>query len=332
MPNIYYRDDSSFVRRISQNNGPGPKVPHPFYYNSACIGSNNIPGLTIAASAAASSPGMPSANLRLRIYQKMRSKAYESMQLGADYGERAKTLQMVGTMLHAVRSPLKTMGDYMAKAARRKKKHIAPLMLKDSAEALLAFQYGVRPLIGSINSACNVAAMPYPRMHVEGICAEPFETLYTSGGRPTNESYYKSWTHGMVYQRAGFDVEIVHPTIFLAEQLGLLNPAAIAWELVPFSFVLDWFIPVGTWINNISDYAGCERSNAYVTTFSKTMGVVEYPNQGLRCTDKSILCKRELGLLDLPPFAEIELNLKQSKTHVLNALALIAALGINPKR
>lgn len=28
-------------------------------------------------------------------------------------------------------------------------------------------------------------------------------------------------------------------------QLGLLNPISLAWELVPFSFVLDWFVPIG---------------------------------------------------------------------------------------
>lgn len=30
--------------------------------------------------------------------------------------------------------------------------------------------------------------------------------------------------------------------------LGLTNPLSIAWELVPWSFVLDWFIPVGTFL------------------------------------------------------------------------------------
>lgn len=28
-------------------------------------------------------------------------------------------------------------------------------------------------------------------------------------------------------------------------KLGILNPAEIAWDLVPFSFVLDWFLPIG---------------------------------------------------------------------------------------
>lgn len=30
--------------------------------------------------------------------------------------------------------------------------------------------------------------------------------------------------------------------------LGLLDPEVVAWEKVPFSFVADWFIPVGDWL------------------------------------------------------------------------------------
>jgi hypothetical protein len=27
--------------------------------------------------------------------------------------------------------------------------------------------------------------------------------------------------------------------------MGVVNPLSIAWEVIPFSFVVDWFIPVG---------------------------------------------------------------------------------------
>lgn len=30
--------------------------------------------------------------------------------------------------------------------------------------------------------------------------------------------------------------------------LGLMDPELVAWELVPFSFVIDWFAPVGSWL------------------------------------------------------------------------------------
>nr|WKV33572.1 MAG: RNA-dependent RNA polymerase [Riboviria sp.] len=33
--------------------------------------------------------------------------------------------------------------------------------------------------------------------------------------------------------------------------LGLTNPLAIQWELVPFSFVVDWFFPIGDYVNRL---------------------------------------------------------------------------------
>lgn len=32
---------------------------------------------------------------------------------------------------------------------------------------------------------------------------------------------------------------------------GLLNPASVAWELLPFSFVVDWFLPVGRYLEGL---------------------------------------------------------------------------------
>lgn len=43
-----------------------------------------------------------------------------------------------------------------------------------------------------------------------------------------------------------------------ANKGGLLNPASIAWEVTPFSFVLDWWMPIGNIIQTYSDTAGLD--------------------------------------------------------------------------
>jgi hypothetical protein len=35
-------------------------------------------------------------------------------------------------------------------------------------------------------------------------------------------------------------------------QLGLLDPLSVAWEVVPYSFVVDWFLPIGTYLSVLS--------------------------------------------------------------------------------
>jgi len=35
-------------------------------------------------------------------------------------------------------------------------------------------------------------------------------------------------------------------------QLGLLDPLSVAWEVVPYSFVVDWFLPIGQYLSVLS--------------------------------------------------------------------------------
>jgi hypothetical protein len=41
----------------------------------------------------------------------------------------------------------------------------------------------------------------------------------------------------------------LYEELSLQRSLGLVNPAEIAWEVVPYSFVVDWFLPIGSYIS-----------------------------------------------------------------------------------
>jgi hypothetical protein len=66
------------------------------------------------------------------------------------------------------------------------------------------------------------------------------------------------------------DVRVDNPNLHLAQQLGFINPLSVAWELVPFSFVVDWFGNVGQVLASFSDFAGLSQVNPRTTTFQKT--------------------------------------------------------------
>lgn len=40
--------------------------------------------------------------------------------------------------------------------------------------------------------------------------------------------------------------------ISFARSLGLTDPFSVAWEIIPFSFVIDWFYPIGTFLDNLA--------------------------------------------------------------------------------
>lgn len=41
-------------------------------------------------------------------------------------------------------------------------------------------------------------------------------------------------------------------------EVGITNPAAVAWELIPWSFVIDWFINVGEFLNGLDALVGVQ--------------------------------------------------------------------------
>ena len=59
------------------------------------------------------------------------------------------------------------------------------------------------------------------------------------------------------------------PNTFLREfsTLGLTNPAVVAWELVPYSFVLDWLVPIGSWLDLLDAGAFLEYREGSRTCF-----------------------------------------------------------------
>jgi len=46
---------------------------------------------------------------------------------------------------------------------------------------------------------------------------------------------------------------------------GLINPATVVWELVPFSFVVDWFAPVGNTLDALTSGVGLESNGGWTS-------------------------------------------------------------------
>lgn len=59
------------------------------------------------------------------------------------------------------------------------------------------------------------------------------------------------WTTGSSTrkQRCVIIARVSNEKLLAVSQIGLINPLATAWELMPFSFVIDWAIPIGNVLN-----------------------------------------------------------------------------------
>lgn len=127
-------------------------------------------------------------------------------------------------------------------------------------DAWLSYRYGWIPLISDVGAAAEAAA---------STLVDRPPTLFIKKRGRRSESVTRSIGEGSVLGvRSGFPsrliaekeftvctdsaawllVEARAPALMTLEQFGLANPALVAWELLPFSFVADWFVGIGDYL------------------------------------------------------------------------------------
>lgn len=117
--------------------------------------------------------------------------------------------------------------------------------------------------------------------------------------------------------------------------LGLTNPLSIAWELVPWSFVVDWMLPVGNYLNNLDATYGLNFVKGCKTRFFRgRTTIAEFGVSGQTATDivsnistvlqvrETVHCVRS-KLTGFPSVPPPKLKSPYSPMHLANATALL---------
>lgn len=259
---------------------------------------------------------VPSASDRSRLEQTAMNKAIArfmdgKQQLGADFAERQKTISMIGGRVIQAYKILKLVKQgKLGKAVKILKGGREPAS-KKIAKLRLEFAYGWAPLAGTIHDLCDREFPPLPELYISEKVTRPFSR--SSGTRETD---------GSIRAGCSFLAVMNSPLVASAEKLGLTNPASIAWEVVPFSFIVDWFIPISSYIQSLTAFSGFTikdkclsySERLYCSNIAKTG---EGRTKILKTWHRSVHIDLVMRPYPKNPF---------STGHVLNALALIRAL------
>lgn len=151
----------------------------------------------------------------------------------------------------------KTFGVTQPKGATRKQQF---------ASNWLEYVFGWLPIISDIHAACSAFTRPIPAGKVRGQASIPF-TVTTGYWPPSNAVTGRTGVRSQYRHRVriGAEVHVTNPNLWLANQLGVLNPAQVAWDAVPFSFVVDWFYDIGSFLESLTSMAGLEIKNGFMT-------------------------------------------------------------------
>lgn len=198
---------------------------------------------------------------------------------------------------------------------------------EDISSRWLELQYGWKPLINDVYEACKAyeALTQGPRVYYFKASTKRF-TSFDSSTSPSN---YTCPTRGKLEQKILLEMrEDISQNI--PRSLGLEDPFTVAWELVPYSFVIDWFIPIGTYLaatNTIPLLTGrwyktkarqfvCNRVQLHSSFY--TGATIDYERLFVERT-------HGIGNLNVPLPSFKPLDQALSPLHVTNAIALVTS-------
>lgn len=148
---------------------------------------------------------------------------------------------------------------------------------KELASRVLEFQYGVRPLLqdvyGSLEALAEAnhgGAKSYPfEVKKRRVIGQDNELPVVVGDLPGDYLPAQVQTSTHVEVTVALWYSINDSAVKTTSELGLTNPATVLWELVPFSFVVDWFLPIGDYLNALDAHLGLVYRGGRATTWRK---------------------------------------------------------------
>lgn len=192
----------------------------------------------------------------IRLFSKL---GEVKLQMATFYAERQKTIDLVANKLERVFMAYRDVKRGKPnRAARRLGLKTHKTRSKQAAGQWLELQYGWVPLLGDIHSALKFQDAPLPT-HVYGIAKTTFSKEFH-----INELFGIDGSYtGSTVVKIGTDVIVSNPLLAFGDRCGLINPLTVAWELTPFSFVVDWALPIGDFLDYLTASAGLSFVNAY---------------------------------------------------------------------
>jgi len=211
----------------------------------------------------------PSAARKVSILNSLNGRLLEKIKdqkvnLGVFFAERHQMLSMFGNTINRLRhaynavrrgrfgEAFNALGSGSTRRVNR---------FRSSASNWLELQYGWLPLLSDVYGMSEEFERTWARYKLQRpnpIFTERVSLEYDDEDSFTTSNRLQVINREMIYRaRAWCSYTVDVESINFLGRVGLTNPLAIAWEVVPFSFVVDWFLPVGRFLNTLDATLGC---------------------------------------------------------------------------
>jgi hypothetical protein len=254
------RYKTSQLGKYRQTSVPVSGGAETVHYNDYNWTNFEIGGASSSLTTAAAHVSKKNAQLNAVLVKALVKMADAKVNVAVAYAEASKTSDLILDTARRIDRAYRAFrrGDLRGIAQNL---NITPKRLHKS---WLEYKYGWMPLLMDVKGSAEFFAQ-------QNVVRPLKFTVSASESFVTNASVTGSTTYngipGSVHPYAAFSsvhcesrvkiwCELSSPHLSEMQQLGLTNPALVAWELVPFSFVFDWFIQVGDWLTALTASQG----------------------------------------------------------------------------
>lgn len=195
-----------------------------------------------------------------QAYSRFRGKLYKgSAALGVTAASYRQSREMIVKNSEAL---IRNIAQLDRRIARR---YVNGRLPKRAADKYLEVVFGWKPLLEDIRASCFTVIQQAARL--EAVNGRGNANYYVVQDIVSSDGSRRTTTirGGTAKSTVSSLVSVSNPNLWLAERAGLVNVGAVAWDLVPWSFVANMFSNVGGLVNSITDFVGLSFSNQTVT-------------------------------------------------------------------
>jgi hypothetical protein len=145
--------------------------------------------------------------------------------------------------------------------------HLLHSGVKSAPSTWLMYRYGVSPLISDMKAIMEILTDARVKPLVQKFVVKHSTIRDYQNTKPfisdIGTNYVGSETiTGICTRRDVAWVQWTSSSLQNIVNTGLTNPVQIAWELIPYSFVVDWFFSIGDYLAALDALTGVSRARA----------------------------------------------------------------------
>lgn len=202
----------------------------------------------------------------------------QGVNLGVAFGERKQTADLAATTFRRFARATRLFRGKFPKEWRKISSTPKGQLLPNS---WLEYTYGWRPSIKDVNDSVEQLAQRDAERNYD-ITVAATRRMTTTRKDPTDSEIrlglagtrWELLLHFTTYHRstvvANYSME--NPFRRTLAQLGVTNLADVGWELLPYSFIVDWAVPIGQYFNLQDADAGFQLRRASASNRSTCLG------------------------------------------------------------